>query len=321
MTKKTITKISAFVISVLLGGMLAAACSHDSTSGQARPEFDRKNSPFDEPRIVGKIESNDITESSGLAVSKCQPNVLWTHNDSGDDAFIFAIDATGENLGTWKVTGATNLDWEDIAEIKNADGTCSIYIGDIGNNGKERGQGTIYRVREPSVTPADAGSSRKSPLATQPAESLPFTFDTRNDAETLLVDPATSSIYVLTKRKDKPSEIFKLRPQFGGEAVRAEKVGDIAVPAIMSGLLTGGDISPDGKSVVLCDYVAGYELSLPAGSTKFDDIWKQKPVRIDIGKRDVGEAIAYGTDSNSLFSTSEGKHQPIYEMKRRSVTE
>lgn len=318
MTKKTITKISAFVILVLLGGMLAAACGRGSPSGREKPEFDQANSPFDEPTVVGKIESNNITESSGLALSKCQPNVMWTHNDSGDAEFIFAMDASGKNLGTFKITGSTNLDWEDIADIKNADGTCSIYIADIGNNGKERGQGTIYRVKEPAVTPGDASSSRESPLATQPAESLPFTFDTRNDAETLLVDPASGSIYILTKRKDKPSEIFKLPPRFGGESVQAEKIGEIEVPAILKGLITGGDISPDGKHVVLCDYVAGYELSLPAGSTNFDDIWKQKPVRIDIGKREGGEAVAYGTDSNSLFSTSEGKHQPIYEMIRRS---
>ena len=93
---------------------------------------------FEKPVIVGRIESPDVTESSGIAASLCQPKVFWTHNDSGDDAFIFAMGENGKNLGTYRVTGARNSDWEDIASYKSPDGTCYLYIGDIGNNKLER---------------------------------------------------------------------------------------------------------------------------------------------------------------------------------------
>ena len=93
---------------------------------------------FEKPIIVGRIESPDVTESSGIAASLCQPNVFWTHNDSGDDAFIFAMSESGKNLGTYRVSNARNSDWEDIASYKSPDGTCYLYVGDIGNNKLER---------------------------------------------------------------------------------------------------------------------------------------------------------------------------------------
>src|SRR5205823_7980777 len=109
-------------------------CSLDSTrGGNPKPA-----SNYNPPVVVGTIRSHDITESSGLAASKCQENVFWTHNDSGDDAFIFAINAAGDDLGTWKVPNATNYDWEDIAETKDSRGKCFLYIGEIGDNQRKR---------------------------------------------------------------------------------------------------------------------------------------------------------------------------------------
>jgi hypothetical protein len=308
-SKKTITKFCVFVILVVFG----VACEHTRSS----EPFDVDNSPYDPPKVAGHIESKDIKEASGLAASKCQPNVLWTHNDSGDDAFIFAISTTGKHLGTWKIKGATNQDWEDIALTKTPSGECQIYIGDIGNNGKDKGEGTIYRVKEPNIEESAQSSSRKSPLTIDAFEALQYSLDTRSDAESLLVHPTNGDVYILTKRKEGPSSVYKLAPNFGGQPVTGAKIGEISMPAIIVGLLTGGDISPDGKRVVLCDYVAGYELTLPNGAKNFDDIWKQKIVKFDIGKREVGEAIAYSADGNTVYSTSEGANAPIYEMTRK----
>jgi hypothetical protein len=308
-SKKTITNFCVIVILAYA----SSACSHF----EAREQFEVDNSPFEAPKLAGRIESKDIKEASGLAVSKCQPGVLWTHNDSGDDAFIFAISTTGKNLGTWKINGATNQDWEDIATIKTANGECRIYIGDIGNNGKDKGSGTIYRVKEPKVDGSTQSSDRKAPLVIDSFEAMQYSLDTKSDAESLLVHPETGDIYILTKRREGPSSVYKLAPNFG-QVVTGTRIAEISMPAIVVGLLTGGDISPDGRRVALCDYVAGYELTLPADAKDFDEIWKQKPVRFDIGKREVGEAIAYGADGNNVFSTSEGSNPPIYEMVRRS---
>lgn len=314
MSNKTITKFFAFVIFIAVCG---AGCAAFHTDGRSVANVDSDRSPFGKPTVLGKIASDDIIESSGIAVSKCQPNVFWTHNDSGDGPFIFAIGPKGEDLGTWKVQGATNVDWEDIAEFKDTSGKCFIYIGEIGNNGGKHAEQTVYRVKEPVISPDTAKSDTKSPLQTDAADAVKFTYPEGNiNAETLMVHPTAGDIYVLTKRHDAPSSVYKIKPAFGSTVV-AEKIAEIKVPAVPNGLLTGGDISPDGKHAAICDYFAGYELTLPAGDTNFDDIWKQPLVVIDLGERKQGEAIGYGTDGNTLFATSEGKHPPLIEVKRK----
>ena len=130
MSNKTIAKFSAFVIFPALTSLIFTACPLVSSNDVAN----EPNSHFGPPIVIGTIKSADITESSGIAASRCQNGVLWTHNDSGDDAFIFAINLAGDNLGTWKIPNAANIDWEDIAAFKDKGGKCFLYIGEIGDN-------------------------------------------------------------------------------------------------------------------------------------------------------------------------------------------
>ena len=43
--------------------------------------------------LVASAASPDISESSGVAVSRVNEGVLWTHNDSGDGAYSSAWDS------------------------------------------------------------------------------------------------------------------------------------------------------------------------------------------------------------------------------------
>lgn len=317
MSRKTIAKFSSFVISLASLCAISSGCFSVSPSETNSAANNKLKSGYGEPRITGKIKSRDISESSGLAASGCQEGVLWTHNDSGNEAIIFAINAAGENLGAWTVAGAKSGDWEDIAEFRSPAGECFLYIGDVGNNSRVRGEFTVYRVREPRLT--GTPSDKKNAPETAAAESLKFSYpDFRHDAETLMVHPQTGDIYVVTKRISGAAGVYKIRPDFGGDgAQRAEKLADISVPAIPNGFITGGDISPDGRRAVLCDYFAAYEFVLPADAASFDDIWNQKPVMIELGEREQGEAISYSADGNSLLATSEKKNSPIIEVKRK----
>jgi hypothetical protein len=315
MSKKTIAKFSSFVICLSLYCAVSIACFSVSSGEGSRARNNRSLSGYGEPKITGRIQSKEIDESSGLAVSRCQADVLWTHNDSGNGPQIFAINSRGESLGTWNVTGAKNTDWEDMAGFRDEGGKCFLYIGDIGNNSRMRGEFTVYRVAEPQIDPANA----KNTLETAPAESLRFTYpDFRHDAETLMVHPQTGTIYVVTKRISGAAAVYRIEPDFsGGGAQQAKRITDLSVPAIPNGFLTGGDISPDGKRVVLCDYFAAYELVLPEGAADFDDIWSEKASIIELGEREQGEAIAYSQDGNSIFTTSEKKNAPIIQASRK----
>jgi hypothetical protein len=80
-----------------------------------------------------------IDESSGLAFVNGK---LWTHNDSGDNAWLYRIDpVTGALLQTVTVINAQNQDWEDLAN----DDTY-VYIGDFGNNPGNRTNLRIFRI-------------------------------------------------------------------------------------------------------------------------------------------------------------------------------
>lgn len=315
MSNKTIAKFCVFVISIGFITTFFSGCSDVSSN----EEQNRSESHYDSPKVNGKIKSPDIEESSGIAASRCQNNVLWTHNDSDDGPFIFALNDSGESLGTWKVTGAQNIDWEDIATYKNKSGKCFIYIGEIGDNKLKRIEHAVYWIAEPIISQSNSTSSRKNPIETEPARIVRFIYpDFNQDAETLMVHPGTGDIYIVTKRITGPAGVYRLRTEsVVSDPLKPEKVADLSVPAIPNGFLTGGDISPDGRRVIICDYTLAYEYTLPETDTNFDDIWQQKAEPIELGQRKGGESVCYNVDGTSIFATSEGKKSPVIEVKRR----
>src|ERR1051326_9299686 len=95
--------------------------------------------PYGPPTTLATIKDKSISESSGLVASPTPPGAYWTHNDSGDGPFIYAIDTRGNTLATFRVTGATNRDWEDIASGPGPQLNRSyLYIGDTGDNDRVR---------------------------------------------------------------------------------------------------------------------------------------------------------------------------------------
>ncbi len=134
----------------------------------------------------------------------------------------------------------------------------------------------------------------------------------------MLVQPQTGDIYVLSKSLSQSSAVYKLAANYDTKRINTlKKIADYTVPALPGGFLTGGDISPDGKRVVICDYFNGYEITLPKDAKNFDQIWTQKPDIVDLGAREQGEGVCYTADGNSIFATSEKKNSPLFEVKRR----
>lgn len=323
MLKRNIPKIFASVICFGAICAIFSAClsisSNNRKANNNNTIFNgQKSYDYKEPKVLGKITSGEITESSGLANSPCQPDVLWTHNDSGDNAFVFALDKTGKQLAVFRVTEAKNSDWEDMSIRREPSGECFLYLGEIGDNARKRAEHIIYKVKEPRVAGA-TNSSRKNPLPTEAAQAIKFEYpDSPHNAETLLVHPASGDIYVLSKSVSGASGVYKLKAGFDSNKTnRLEKIADFTVPAIPNGLLTGGSISPDGKRVVVCDYFAAYEIALPKEAKNFDEIWQQKPQKIELGERPQGEAVAYAADGKAIYATSEEENSPLIMVERK----
>lgn len=312
---KTISKTSLFVIFIFIPSIIFIGCSSAAT--KTEKNSNRKQSEnYGSPRILGTVSSPEIKESSGIAASRCNEGVLWTHNDSGDGPYIFALNEKGEKLGTWQVLGAENTDWEDIAAFKNDKGECFLLIGDIGNNSRIRDVFTIYRVKEPKLLDSEGDSSKKNPRETETADAIEFQYpDIRRDSETLMVNPGSGDIYILSKSLSDSSGVYKLSANYKiGIINKVEKIANFTVPAIPNGILTGGDISPDGKRIVICDYFSAYEIILPDTAENFDEIWKQKPKVVALGEREQGEAVCYAADGESIFATSEKRNSPLIKV-------
>ncbi|HYE74944.1 MAG TPA: hypothetical protein VEF04_16505, partial [Blastocatellia bacterium] len=148
---------------------------------------------YEDARQIGTITASGLSEISGIAPSYTNPNVYWVHNDSGGKPQIYAVDSSGNHIATFEVSGATNVDWEDIASVSGANSKPVLYIADIGNNFLDREVLIIYRIPEPRISSTKSG-------ATETVETFYFRYpDGRHDAEAIFVDPDSERIYVVTK--------------------------------------------------------------------------------------------------------------------------
>jgi hypothetical protein len=260
----------------------------------------------------GGLVADPLVELSGLVASRAQPGVLYAHNDSGDTARFFAIAQTGAVAQTFVLDGGTAHDWEDIALGPCPTGTC-VYLGDIGDNNRVRTDYAIYRVPEPTVT---SGSLEV------PWERFAYEYPqgARHNAETIFMHPATGRLYLVTKEDTAPSEVYRFPLPFdSGKTATLELVTTLTVPTNADRPLTAGDVNPCGTGVLLRMYNRLVEYRLPPGETNFEKIFDGEPVTVPVANEGQGEAVAYGADGQSYFTSSEKlvDPPPLYEYRCR----
>ncbi|HVT14354.1 MAG TPA: hypothetical protein VHE55_18970 [Fimbriimonadaceae bacterium] len=247
-----------------------------------------------------EIKDKRIDESSGICASRTEDGIYYTHNDSGDVARFFRFDRKGQILAVFNVTNAAKaVDWEDIASA-TVGGKPYIYCGDIGDNKEVRKQIYVYRVPEPPP----GGNGEDKPVQADRVYTLTYP-DHAHNAETLMVNPANGDIYIVTKTSKKPSKVYKLaHPGVSGTYV-LKRIGEIEVgaPGSFGHLITGGDISPDSKHVVVRTYVEALEYDV---SANFDDWFEQTPRHVRTNFEFQGEGICYSRNGQALLTTSEG---------------
>ena len=90
------------------------------------------------PQVVLTLQDPTLLESSGLAVSATHPGVLWTHNDGGSVAQVLAVDPSGSTVATVTLAGIDPYDPEALAPGTDDRGRAALYLGDIGDNLRER---------------------------------------------------------------------------------------------------------------------------------------------------------------------------------------
>lgn len=249
---------------------------------------------------LGRVRTPAAAELSGLVQSPDQPGVLWTHNDSGDRPRVLALSTGGALRGDLAVPGAQAIDWEDLALGPGAPGAGrALYLADIGDNAADRDMVELYRVPEPRLP---AGT------ATAPADRLVLRYpDGPHDAETLLVEPGTGEIAIVTKAITGASAVYVTAPwRTAGNATRTlRRTGTLALG--LGGLATGGDVSADRRTVVVRTYTGFVAWRKRPGDTLAATL-RRTPCRGRTtfpGERQ-GEALGLAADGRSFVTVPEG---------------
>jgi hypothetical protein len=253
-------------------------------------------------REVGKFDAPEITECSGLVVSRREGGLLWVHNDSGDKPRLFAVREDGSLRGIFDLARADAVDWEDMAAGPCEEpGESCLYVGDIGDNKRQRPQIQIYRVREPSV-PRNGPPVRAT---LSDAERFDCRYpDSPHDAETLFVDPGSGIPYLVTKEsagRDAVVYRFPGKPD-SRKAATLRRVATL--PSRSS--LTGGDMAQDGTLILLRDYFAAYGYLRPSGDGRLARAFRLPPYRVPLGVEAQGESLGISPSGVRIYTASEG---------------
>ncbi len=295
-----------------LGALLLLGFTAVLQAEEAAPDFEHKKHEV-------KLQSAELKETSGLAASCVDPNLLWALNDSGGTPELFLTDIKGANRGKVTVKGVENVDWEDLDSFV-LDGKPYLLIADTGDNDSKRDNCWIHIVPEPAATAEGAMISGKVKVAW----SIHFHYeDGPRDCEAVSVDAKAGKILLLSKRTPVPILYeLPLKPEEKGKQV-AKKIAVLpkafpnTVPPYPYGSQpTGMSISADGSMAAVVTYAKLFVFARH-GDEPWGAAFLREPVALHPHHLRQAESIAFSRDGKQLRVTSEGSNEPIvlYEKK------
>lgn len=263
---------------------------------------------FDGSPLIFPLQRNIVDEASGIADSRNLPGNVWIHEDGNNPAAIYLFSHEGEFQKKIELP-LENRDWEDIAigsgpeEDKNY-----IYIGEIGDNNIVYDEYVIYRFPEPS-------SLLETPTQ---IDALRFVYGDgqKYNSETLLLDPLTKDLYLITKGVF-TEKIFRLNyPQSTTELNTAELVG-----STQQFVITAGEISADGQQIILKNYDTVLYWKRKENESIVEALGRLRDITAPYVREVQGEAICFAVNGKGYFTVSERATQdvdiPLYFYKER----
>jgi hypothetical protein len=261
---------------------------------------------FGEAVSVGNLANPQINEASGLASSRIYPTVLWVINDGGNDAMLYAVGTDGADLGTFRIDGAANYDWEALASFQLQD-TAYLLIADVGDNWEQRETSSLYVVEEPSIT--KTGLSDDTPVSI--AWHIRFTYeDGPRDCEAVAVDAAHQRVLLLSKRS-RPPVLYELPLQPVDDDAIAVAQRVTTVPRF--NWPTAMDLSPDGLSALVLTYNSVYLFSRRPDED-WSNAFNKQPQRLNFTQLNQQEAACFGFYGESVYVTSEKRPTPLIRL-------
>lgn len=175
-------------------------------------------------------------------------NYWYAHNDGSDSSRFYRFNPeTGTVDQEVQLQNASNTDWEDIA----SSGT-HLYLGDFGNNNNDRLDLGIYKVPLSEI-----GSNTEESIDDSEWTFIPFSYEDQADFTSQPTDSTVfdceamvffnGKLHLFTKNRKEFTTSHYIVNQVSGEAEKLETLDT-------DGLITGADVSPDGKLVALLGY-------------------------------------------------------------------
>lgn len=271
--------------------------------------------PFTGPVVAGQLAAPPKLETSGLAASRRSPDVLWTHDDSGGAAALYAVRTTGEQLAVLRILGENNEDWEDLAAFE-LDGKPWLLIADTGDNDAKRPTVLLHLVEEPPLDRSNGGGE----LSVRPTRTLRVRYeDGPRNCESVAVDATDRAVYLLTKREDVPRLYrVELEPKDPNAIVIARHVGLMSrVPQPTKAQrkekgylgrrraeVTAMDFAADGSAAIVLTY--GDLLLFPrrAGET-WGEALAREPIPLAPPNLVQVEAACFSPDGKRIYVAAE----------------
>jgi hypothetical protein len=266
--------------------------------------------------LQATFQSPRLVESSGVAVSRAFPGVLWSHNDSGDGPYLYATDLRGTDRGALLVPGAQAIDWEDMAlgpcPTRVTAAAC-LYMADTGDNLEFRPFVTIYAIPEPAP-PERAGDTLGTTRA--PAVLRLRYPDGPHDVEAVYVSPRDTAVYLVSKGTGGNAiRLYRVErsawrtTDTTSETVVATLVQTLEIhPSSEAGrLVTAGAVRLDGRVVALRTYTEVYLFYPGVGGRLLAA--RDRPCNI-AGIESGGEAIDFLDDSTLVMTSEAGRRRP-----------
>lgn len=167
-----------------------------------------------------------------------------------------------------------------------------MYCADIGDNNNIFKESYIYRFEEPT----------KDVDVVNNFETIQFYYPNNesNNAETLLLDPKTKDLYVISKDQFNV-KVFRLKyPQPVNKPFEAEFLGTIPYWGIV-----GGDISIDGNEILLKTYIAVFYWKLKPNESIFQALSRTRDVGAPYVQENQGESICWDYQTKGYYTISE----------------
>ncbi|MEM7478049.1 MAG: hypothetical protein AAF483_23940 [Planctomycetota bacterium] len=266
----------------------------------------------DKPQFY--LEAKELTESSGVCTTH-QGDVIWSHNDSGDKARLFAFDRHGKLLSEVSISDAKAADWEDMCSFERG-GEEFLAVADVGDNLSRRKEVQIYVLKVPALAKLrdDKKISRKY------HGRLSVTYEDRaHNCEGIAYD-SISQTFLLPTKENINCRFYEVDASDikGKEDCVASFKQSIVLP-----MVTGADISADGKQLVLATYGIGVLLQRNDAEPKTSPRWipeaEYEEAMMPLPLRKQGESVCFSADGKLLL-TSEFAPTPLYEIEVQTGT-